>query len=133
MQQGFRFCCVVKIAAFLPQYEVRKKAGSGAHMSAELLVFVGQKSKPASRQSGDQNHQQGGKDAPDAAGIKLNEIKAVSLEASKKNGRNQESGDYKKISTPMKPPCISPGNAWNPTTERTAMARSPSISARYLG
>jgi len=38
----------------------------------------------------------------------------------------------KKISTPMKPPAILSGNAWNPTIDRTAKARKPSISARYF-
>ena len=37
----------------------------------------------------------------------------------------------KKTSTPTKPP-DSPGSfAWNSTTATTAIARSPSISARY--
>lgn len=39
----------------------------------------------------------------------------------------------KKISTPMKPPFIDDGKAWNMTTERTATARRPSMSARYFG
>ena len=39
----------------------------------------------------------------------------------------------KKISTPINPPEIHSGKAWNATTEITAIARRPSISGRYLG
>ena len=39
----------------------------------------------------------------------------------------------KKMSTPAKPDLkMLSGKAWKRTTERTAMARSPSISGRYL-
>jgi len=39
----------------------------------------------------------------------------------------------KKTSTPTKPDLkMLSGKAWNRTTEMTAMARSPSISGRYL-
>jgi hypothetical protein len=37
----------------------------------------------------------------------------------------------KKISTPIKPPGIDSGKAWNNTTERTAKALKPSMSERY--
>ncbi len=39
----------------------------------------------------------------------------------------------KKMSTPIKPPFIQFGNAWKPTTVKTAIARKPSMSGRYLG
>ena len=39
----------------------------------------------------------------------------------------------KKTSTPTKPPWTVSGKAWNPTTVRTAIPRSPSMSGRYAG
>jgi hypothetical protein len=36
----------------------------------------------------------------------------------------------KKMSTPVKPPGSAAGKAWNTSTDKTAMARRPSMSAR---
>src|SRR5580692_6695472 len=96
MKQRFCFGRIVEVAALFPQNEIRDEAGSSGQMGAELLVFVGQQQKPARCQSGDQDHNQSGKDAPDAAGVKLDKTKAACFQAAEQNGRNQESRDDEK-------------------------------------
>lgn len=133
MKQGFRFRNHVEISDFAPEQEVGNKCRPGNCVPAELSQFTGQQACPTKCKASGQHNSQGWNNSSHAPGIKIQEGEPPLFETLEDNSGNQETGYDKKYVNPDKATRQFFGKSMKKTTDRTATARSPSISGRYPG
>src|SRR6202171_4313079 len=95
MQQGLEIRSRIKVAGFLPEYDIGQERGAGGDMLTQALVFVGEQRKPPANGYAQQHQQQRGKNALYAARIEIRKTERAASDSAENNARYQVAGNDK--------------------------------------
>jgi len=95
MKQNLCVRIFVEVPGFAPIDEIRDETSASGHMLTKSSVFASEENEPADRKHGDQYGEQRRKNAPNAAGIKIENAKRMIFQLSKNYCADQIARDNK--------------------------------------
>lgn len=96
MQQRIRFRHPGEIARLAPQRQVRHERGARRDVAAQPGIVAGQLDHGPQGHGGQQDHDQGGEEPADAAGIEVRQAERPLAQAAGQDPGDQVAGDHEK-------------------------------------